>query len=164
MGASSGVAFTCTPPRKKTSPARSVAGSNGSDLSRLFRIVRLEENIERLLLREKARDAGNDFLAFHFERRRRDLAREFPALASAPRMILRHRHKLARKQHGAERHARGRALRHDERLLERADFPGLIFAREEFQTVGAGRKHHAALIHQVAAIHLLKSSVRRDAR
>ncbi len=53
----------------------------------------------------------------------------------------------------------GRALRHDERLLERADFPGFVFAREEFHAIGAGREHHAALIHQVAAVHLLKPLV-----
>ena len=36
-------------------------------------------------------------------------------------------------------------------------FPGLVFPRDEFQVVRAGRKHHAALIDQIAVVHLLEA-------
>ena len=89
VGASSGVAFTCTPSRKKTRPARSVLGIERLGLSGLLRIVGLEENIERLLLREEARHAGHDLAGLPFRAAKRRAWREVPAPWSELRTISR---------------------------------------------------------------------------
>ena len=153
VGASIGVVFTWTPLRKKIRPARSGGWIEICGLIALIGIVSLEEHVERLLLIEEARDARHDFLAFDFERRGRQASREFPA--TCPR-----RRTISPPQRAGSIAARsssssvGLGGQDDEILLECADFPGLIFARDKFQMIFAGGEDHATLIDEVALAHL----------
>ena len=150
-GASSGVVFTCKSVAKENQAGAESIGIERFFVFEFFRVIGLEENVKRLVLHEEARDARHDRFAIDDERR----TDEFRAQALPFRLdfgSFLHRHELAGEQDGAERHFAGLRGRHGKIFFERADFAGLIFARDKFQVVIPRGEHYPALIEQVLLV------------
>ena len=121
-------------------------------------VIGLKEHVKVLLLGKKPGDAGHDFLAVHLQRRSGQARAQALPLGLHLRRFF-HRHQLARQKHRTERELSRIERRQNERLLERADFSGLVLPGDKFHAVISGRKQHAAFVHQIGLAHLFVALV-----